>query len=63
MHQRQHDCWLWFGGLSPQYGSFGMMTFVVNHHGKIYQKDVGQETAEIAATMKEYNPDPTREPV
>ncbi|MDD2738396.1 MAG: DUF2950 domain-containing protein [Methylomonas lenta] len=42
-----------------QYGSSGIMTFVVNHQGKIYEKDLGPKTAEIVAKMKEYNPDAT----
>ena len=45
-----------------QYGSSGIMTFVVNHQGKIYQKDLGPKTAEIAGNMKEYTPDSTWEP-
>jgi len=45
-----------------QYGSSGIMTFVVNHQGKIYQKDLGPKTAEIVEKMKEYNPDSTWEP-
>jgi len=40
-----------------QYGASGVMTFIVNHQGKIYQKDLGPRTAQLAATMKEYNPD------
>jgi len=46
-----------------QYGSSGIMTFVVNHQGKIFQKDLGPKTAEIVAKMKEYNPDSKWEPV
>jgi hypothetical protein len=46
-----------------QYGSSGIMTFVVNHQGKIFQKDLGSKTAEIAGKMKEYNPDSKWEPV
>ncbi len=46
-----------------QYGSSGIMTFVVNHQGKIYQKDLGPKTAELAAKIKEYNPDSKWEPV
>jgi len=46
-----------------QYGSSGIMTFVVNHQGKIFQKDLGPKTAEIAGKMKEYNPDSKWEPV
>ncbi len=43
------------------YGSSGIMTFIVNHQGKIYQKDLGPKTAEIAEKIKEYNPDSTWE--
>jgi hypothetical protein len=46
-----------------QYGSSGIMTFIVNHQGKIFQKDLGTKTADIAGKMKEYNPDKTWEPV
>ncbi len=45
-----------------EYGSSGIMTFVVNHQGKIYQKDLGPKTAQIAAAMNEYNPDSTWAP-
>lgn len=45
------------------YGSSGVMTFVVNHQGRIYQKDLGPKTAELATTIKEYNPDATWKPV
>jgi hypothetical protein len=45
-----------------QYGSSGIMTFIVNHQGKIYQKDLGPQTAKLVDTMKEYNPDSTWEP-
>ncbi len=43
-----------------QYGNSGVMTFIVNHNGKVFQKDLGKSTASVAATtMKEYNPDPS----
>lgn len=45
-----------------QYGSSGIMTFVVNHQGKVYQKDFGQKAGEVVEKMKEYNPDSTWEP-
>jgi hypothetical protein len=36
------------------------MTFIVNHSGVIYQKDLGPKTAEVAgATLTEYAPDKT----
>jgi hypothetical protein len=34
------------------YGNSGVMTFVVSHHGKVYQKDLGEFTG-----MDEYDPD------
>ncbi|MES2309801.1 MAG: DUF2950 domain-containing protein [Verrucomicrobiota bacterium] len=37
----------------------GIMTFVVNQDGKVFQKDLGEETQRIAGEMKEYNPDPS----
>lgn len=42
-----------------QYGSSGVMTFIVNQQGVVYQKDFGLKTAAIAKAMKIYNPDPS----
>ena len=42
-----------------EYGNSGVMTFVVNHDGKVFQKDLGKNTGTVAAAMKEYNPDKT----
>jgi len=42
-----------------EYGNSGIMTFVVNHGGAVYQKDLGKETERIAAAMKKYDPDKT----
>jgi hypothetical protein len=42
-----------------EYGNSGVMTFVVSHHGTVYQKDLGPRTAEIAGQMASYNPDQT----
>jgi hypothetical protein len=33
------------------------MTFIVNHEGVVYQKDLGPKTAEIAEKMTTYDPD------
>jgi hypothetical protein len=41
------------------YGPTGIMTFLVSHHGKVYQKDLGPRTAAIGKAMQEYNPDAT----
>jgi Protein of unknown function (DUF2950) len=40
-----------------QYRVSGVMTFVINQHGVVYQKDLGEDTAAIAQVMTEYNPD------
>jgi len=42
-----------------EWGNSGVMTFIVNTQGRVYQKNLGPKTAEIAAAMKEYNPDPS----
>ena len=42
-----------------EYDESGIMTFIVNQQGLVYQKDLGPKTAKIAAAMKEYNPDKT----
>ena len=40
-----------------EYGVSGVMTFIISHQGKLYQKDLGSKTSDIVRTMKEYNPD------
>jgi Protein of unknown function (DUF2950) len=42
-----------------EYGNSGVMTFVVNHAGTIYQKDLGDRTEAIAGRMKSFDPDQT----
>jgi hypothetical protein len=42
-----------------QYGNSGVMTFLVNHQGVIFQKDLGPATAQIASQMTAFNPDQT----
>lgn len=41
------------------YGKTGIMTLLVNHYGDVYEKDLGPETAALAAAISEYNPDET----
>jgi len=41
------------------YGNSGVMTFVINHEGVVYEKDLGPKTAEIAGKMAKFNPDKT----
>jgi hypothetical protein len=42
-----------------EYGESGIMTFLVNQQGRVYQKDLGPKTARIAGAMKAYDPDKT----
>lgn len=42
-----------------QYGNSGVMTFIVNQEGVVYQKDLGRKTAELVETIKVYDPDET----
>ena len=39
-----------------KYGSSGIMTFIVNQDGKIYQADLGSSTALRAGAMRQYDP-------
>jgi hypothetical protein len=41
------------------YRASGVTTFVVNHEGVVYEKDLGPQTAAIAAAMTRFNPDAT----
>lgn len=42
-----------------QYGNSGVMTFIVNKDGLVYQRDLGRNTAKIVQGIKTYNPDKT----
>lgn len=46
-------------GYPATWGNSGVMTFVVNQEGRVYEKDLGPRTAELAGAMTEYNPDST----
>jgi hypothetical protein len=39
------------------YESSGIMTFIINQQGDVYQKDLGPDTTQLARQMTEYNPD------
>jgi Protein of unknown function (DUF2950) len=39
------------------YGNSGVMTFIVNHDGTVYQKDLGEHTETIVKTMTSFDPD------
>ena len=40
-----------------QYGRGGIMTFMVNQDGVVYQKDLGEDTLKLATGLKSYDPD------
>lgn len=40
------------------YGETGIMTFIVNQQGRVYQQDLGPKTAKTAAAMRAYDPGP-----
>ena len=42
-----------------KYASSGIMTFIVNQDGVVYQKDLGRNTKKAAQAMKLFNPDST----
>ena len=41
------------------YGASGIMSFIVNQDGIVYEKDLGENTAAIASRMTIFNPDPS----
>jgi hypothetical protein len=42
-----------------EYRNSGVMTFIVNHTGTVYEKDLGPNTAKLAERMTAYNPNST----
>jgi hypothetical protein len=42
-----------------KWGNSGVMTFIISQQGRVYQKDLGADTAKVAAAMREYDPDPS----
>ena len=46
-----------------RYGSSGIMTFMVNQQGEIYEKNLGAGTSGIAGSIRVYNPDSSWKPV
>jgi hypothetical protein len=39
-----------------EYGNSGVMTFVVSHNGKVYEKDLGKDSVRIGAQMTTFDP-------
>ncbi len=51
-----------FGGYAvvawpAKYANSGIMTFIVNHEGIVYQRDLGDDTSERVAKITTFNPD------
>jgi hypothetical protein len=42
-----------------EYGNSGVMTFIVNQDGVVYEKDLGKDIEKIATAMKKFDPDKT----
>jgi hypothetical protein len=45
-----------------EYGDSGVMSFMVNQQGRVYQKDLGANTAKLARNITAYDPDRTWRP-
>lgn len=46
-----------FVAYPAEYRASGVMTFVVNQDGVVYQKDLGKKTEALGKAMQEYDPD------
>ena len=46
-----------------EYGNSGVMSFIVNHDGTVFQKDLGDDTDKAAEAMTAFDPDPSWKPV
>jgi len=51
-----------FVAYPSDYRNSGVVTFIVNQDGTVYEKDLGSDTDKIASSMTEYNPDKTWSP-
>ncbi len=48
-----------FVAYPAEYGNSGIMTFIISQDGILLQKDLGKTTADIAAAMTKFDPDPS----
>lgn len=46
-----------------EYRNSGVMTLIINQDGPVFQKDLGEKTADRAKSITEFNPDDTWQPV
>jgi hypothetical protein len=44
-------------GYPAEYGDSGIMTFIVNQDGVVYENNLGEETEKIAVAMTKFDPD------
>jgi len=44
-------------GWPADYGASGIMTFIVNQDGVVWQRDLGEDTAKAVADVTQFNPD------
>jgi len=51
-----------FVAYPAEYRNSGVMTFIVNQDGVVYEKDLGQDTEKLGGAISEYNPDKTWTP-
>lgn len=45
------------------YGETGIMTFMMNDNGIVYERNLGPDTVKLAASITLYNPDENWSPV
>lgn len=46
-----------------KYGETGIMSFMMGREGFVYERDLGPDTAKVAASIQEYNPDDNWSPI
>ena len=46
-----------FAAYPAEYGNSGVMTFIINQDGVLYQKDLGKTTTETVTAMTKFDPD------
>ncbi len=51
-----------FVAYPAEYRNSGVVSFIVNQDGVVYEKDLGTDTAKVAGAMTEYNPDSSWSP-
>ncbi len=45
-----------------EYGKTGVMSFIVNQNGQVFQKDLGPQTARTVDSIRAFDPDPSWQP-